>query len=110
MKNQLAHLSLYYKAMKNRPAHGNLDSSTKLVLQSNEKSSPLRETSIPVLSPYYKAMKNNSRLTETSIPVLGLYYKAMKFSRPRETSSPVLSSYYKAMKEAAGSGKHRLED
>ena len=57
-----------------QPAQGNIDSSTKLVLQSNEQSSRLTKTSIPVLSLYYKAMKNQ-------LAHLSLYYKAMK-NRP----------------------------
>ena len=68
--------------MKIQPGLGNVDSSTKLVLQINEKSSRATATSIPVLSLYYKPMKS-SRVAGRAIPVLSLYYKPMKIQPGR---------------------------
>ena len=68
-------LKLYYQRTEIQQAAGEGDSSTKVVLPENEKSSRPPEKAIPVLKLYYQRTKKSSRPPETAVPVLKLYYK-----------------------------------
>ena len=132
-------LSLYYKSMKIRMGHGNVDSSTKLVLQINESPAGSRERRFQYEACATKSMKiqpgdgnadastnlarqikenpaggrgnveSSTKLVLQIIPVPSLYYKAMTIQPGRGSIDSSTKPVLQINEHPAGSREHRFQ-